>query len=80
MRRRHQQQHLLPQGRRQPCRGQAFVVDTGESSFTASDANTECAKRTEAVDLDLKEGDRYVLYAYGTSLEDRQLLPVKIGD
>jgi hypothetical protein len=60
--------------------GQAFVVDTGESSFTASDANTECAKRTEAVDLDLKEGDRYVLYAYGTSLEDRQLLPVKIGD
>ncbi len=58
--------------------GQAFIVDAGTASFTASDANTECATRTEAVDLDLTEGDRYVLYAYGTSLEDRQLLPVKI--
>jgi hypothetical protein len=60
--------------------GQAFLVDPGEQSFTASDANTECAERTEAVDLELEEGDQYVLYAYGTSLEDRQLLPVKIGE
>lgn len=60
--------------------GQAFLVDVGEASFTASDANTECAERTEAVDLDLEEGDRYILYAYGTSLEDRQLLPVAIGE
>lgn len=60
--------------------GQAFLVDPGEQSFTASDANTECAERTEAVDLDLSDGDRYVLYAYGTSLDDRQLLPVKVGE
>lgn len=60
--------------------GQAFLVDPGTQSFTASDANTECAKRTEPVELDLAEGDRYVLYAYGTSLDDRKLLPVKIGE
>jgi len=60
--------------------GQAYVVDPGEASFTASDANTECAERTEPVDLDLEEGDQYVFYAYGTSLDDRQLLPVKLGE
>ncbi len=60
--------------------GQAFLVDPGTQSFTASDANTECAERTEPVELDLADGDRYVLYAYGTSLEDRKLLPLKIGE
>ena len=60
--------------------GQAFLVDPGKQSFTASDANTECAQRTEPVELDLADGDRYVLYAYGTSLEDQKLLPLKIGE
>lgn len=60
--------------------GQAYLVDVGEQSFTASDANTECAERTEAVDIDFAEGDQYVVYGYGTSLEDRKLMAVKVGE
>lgn len=60
--------------------GQAFLVDPGQQSFTASDANTECAERTEPVDLDLKDGDRYVIYAYGTSKDDRKLMAVEVGE
>ena len=60
--------------------GQAFVVDPGQQSFTASDANTECAQRTEPLDLDLKDGDRYVIYAYGTSKDDRKLMAVEVGE
>ena len=60
--------------------GQAFLVDPGTQSFTASDANTECAERTEPVEIDLADGDRYVIYAYGTSLDDRKLLALEVGD
>ena len=60
--------------------GQAYLVDVGEASFTASDANTECAERTDPVDIDVAEGDQYVIYAYGTSLDDRQLLAVPVGE
>lgn len=60
--------------------GQAFLVDPGQQSFTASDANTECAQRTEPLDLDLKDGDRYVIYAYGTSKDDRKLMAVEVGE
>jgi len=60
--------------------GQAFLVDPGPSSFTASDANTECATRTAPVDIDLKDGDQYVIYAYGTSMDDRKLMAVKVGE
>jgi hypothetical protein len=60
--------------------GQAYLVDVGPATFTASDANTECAERTEPVTIDIAEGDRYVIYAYGTSLDDRRLLPVKVGE
>lgn len=60
--------------------GQAFLVDTGEQSFTASDANTECAERTAPVDIDIADGDQYVIYAYGTSLDDRKLMAVKLGE
>lgn len=60
--------------------GQAFLVDVGEQSFTASDANTDCAERTEAVDIDVTDGGRYVIYAYGTSLDDRKLMVVEIGE
>ena len=58
----------------------AFVVDPGQQSFTASDANTGCAQRTEPLDLDLKDGDRYVIYAYGTSKDDRKLMAVEVGE
>lgn len=60
--------------------GQAYLVDVGEASFTASDANTECAKRTDPVTIDFEEGDQYVIYAYGTSLDDRKLMAVKVGE
>ncbi|HWJ97513.1 MAG TPA: hypothetical protein VNQ33_05095 [Acidimicrobiales bacterium] len=60
--------------------GQAYLVDVGTQSFTASDANTECAERLDPVDIDFAEGDQYVVYAYGTSLDDRRLMAVKVGE
>ncbi len=60
--------------------GQAFLLDPGPHSFTASDANTDCSVKTPALDLDLKDGDRYVIYAYGTTKDDRKLLALAIDD
>jgi hypothetical protein len=60
--------------------GQAYLVDPGPQSFTASDANTECAERTDPVDFDVADGDQYVIYAYGTSKDDRKLMAVKVGE
>jgi len=44
-------------------------------------AGTECATKTDPVSVDVADGDRYILYAYGTSMDDRQLLacPVTAG-
>ena len=60
--------------------GQAFLVDVGTGSFAASDANTECAEKTDPVEIEFDDGDQYVVFAYGTSLEDRQLMAVKVGE
>lgn len=60
--------------------GQAYLVDAGTQSFTASDANTECAERTAPVEIDLAAGDQYVVYAYGTTMDDRKLMAVKVGE
>lgn len=60
--------------------GLPTVLDAGSTEITASDANSDCSFKTPPVTLDLEAGDRYVLFAYGTDLESRQLLPVKLGD
>ena len=60
--------------------GQAWVVDAGTTEFTASDANSDCPFKTPPVSVDLEEGEGYILFAYGTTLEDRQLLAVKVGE
>ena len=60
--------------------GQAFVVDPGTLRFDASDANTDCAQRTDPVSIDLQAGDRYIIYAYGGTKDDRKLMAVKLGD
>lgn len=60
--------------------GQAIEFDPGTVELTASDANTDCSTRTDPVSLDLAAGDRVIVYAYGTTMEDRQLLAVPLGD
>lgn len=60
--------------------GLPTVLDAGPTEITASDANSDCSFKTPAVSLELAAGDRYILFAYGTDLADRQLLPVKLGD
>lgn len=60
--------------------GQAFLVDPGTAELTASDANTDCSVKTDPVSIDAADGDAYVIYAYGTTMDDRQLLAVKVGE
>lgn len=60
--------------------GEAYVLDPGSIEFTASDANSDCSVKTDPVTLDLQAGDRYVIYAYGTTKDDRQLMAVKVGE
>ena len=60
--------------------GEAYLLDPGSKTFTASDANTDCSVKTDPVTLDLQAGDRYVIYAYGTTKDDRQLMALKVGE
>ena len=60
--------------------GQSYVVDPGSAEYTASDANTECATKTEPVTVDNEAGGGTIIYAYGTSLDDRKLLAVPVGE
>lgn len=60
--------------------GLPVVLDPGSVELTASDANSDCSWKTPPVTLDLAAGDRYVLFAYGTTKDDRKLLAVKLVD
>ena len=54
--------------------GTAYAATPGSVEVVASDANTDCATGLPPVDVDIADGGLYVLYAYGTTIADRQLL------
>lgn len=54
--------------------GTAYAAPAGATSVAATDANTDCATGLPPVDLDIVGGGHYVLYAFGTTIADRQLL------
>jgi len=54
--------------------GTAYAAPAGPTAVVASDANTDCATGLPPVDLDVTDGGLVVLYAYGTTVADRQLL------
>ena len=54
--------------------GTAYAATTGSVEVVASDANTDCATGLPPVNVDITDGGLYVLYAYGTTIADRQLL------
>lgn len=54
--------------------GTAYAAPAGATAVVASDANTDCATGLPPVDLDVTDGGLVVLYAYGTTVADRQLL------
>ncbi len=62
--------------------GTAYPVPSGSVEFLAHDANiSDCAQAhpTDPISLDLAEGDRYLVLAWGTSIDDRTLeaLPIE---
>jgi hypothetical protein len=54
--------------------GTAYAAPVGATAVVASDANTDCATGLPPVDVDIADGGLYVLYAYGTTVADRQVL------
>jgi hypothetical protein len=54
--------------------GTAYAAPAGATAVVASDANTDCATGLPPVDVDIADGGLYVLYAYGTTVADRQVL------
>lgn len=54
--------------------GTAYAATPGSVEVLASDANTDCATGLPPVNVDITDGGLYVLYAYGTTIADRQLL------
>ena len=54
--------------------GTAYAATPGSVEVVASDANTDCATGLPPVGVDIADGGLYVLYAYGTTVADRQLL------
>ena len=60
--------------------GQGFVADPGNVTVVASDANTECASGLPPVDLEIVAGGTYVLYAFGTSKDDRKIVTLDASE
>jgi hypothetical protein len=61
--------------------GTAYPVPAGPLELIAHDANvSDCAQAhvTDTISLDLVEGDRYLVLAWGTSLDDRAITTVEI--
>ncbi len=56
--------------------GTAYPVPAGATEFVAHDANvSDCAAAhvTDSIDLDLAEGDRYLVLVWGTSIDERSI-------
>lgn len=60
--------------------GTGYVVDPGALKVAAYDANTSCATGTPPVDLAAEAGKAYVLVASGSTLEDRKLTVLPLGE
>lgn len=58
--------------------GTAYVLDPGAYDVTASDANTDCSVRTAPVHLDAAAGDVWLVFAHGTTKDDRALIASKL--
>ena len=61
-----------------PNYGSVYEIDPGSYQVAASDANTDCAASIDAIPIDVTAGDSWVIFAYGTTKDDRKLMSLKL--